>query len=99
MGLLIDDLVPQYGGCLLRSFKAVVNLVPVDVLGERIDVPRCRCAVVEVIRVFIHVQNQERTSEGQRLRVIPGPVNAETLVLRVDIENGPSTATRQTEDR
>ena len=48
----------------------MAHLVPVHVRDERVHVLRRRRAVVDRVRVLVHVQHQERRAERERLRVV-----------------------------
>src|SRR5215467_14890294 len=69
---------------------------PVEVVHERIDVPLGRGAVVELIRVLVHVERQDRRSACERVRVIGRPlIDEATVTMRVGQEYPPGAAAQR----
>src|SRR5262245_37156305 len=61
---------------------------PVDVLHERVDVLRCRGAVVQVVRVLVHVERQDRRRTRHAMRVIGRPlVHQFAVAVRIGEEH------------
>ena len=48
----------------LRVHVAAIDLLPIDVLHEGVNVFSRRCAVVHLIRVLIHIEHKQRQSSG-----------------------------------
>src|SRR5215467_1669938 len=80
---------------LFRPLQARIHFVPIDVSEECVDILRRRCAIVHLVRMLIHVQDEQRLSKGNRLRVIAGPIGAQLSSLKIVIEKGPPTASAQ----
>src|SRR5262249_9414660 len=65
---------------------------PVDVLHERVDVLRCRGAVVQVVRVLVHVERQDRRRARYAVRVVSRPLVHQFAVAVQVREKHPSRA-------
>src|SRR5690242_8237497 len=50
------------------------DLLPIDVLHEGVDVASRRRPVVEVVRVLVHIEDEERLTASRERGVIPRPV-------------------------
>src|SRR5262249_34821843 len=59
----------EHDGGLFSSLQTRIHFVPIDVYEERVNVlRRCR-PIVHLVRMLIHVQDEQRLSERDRLRV------------------------------
>src|SRR5262245_49090375 len=52
---------------------APVYFLPADVLEERVDIATCIGAIVDVVRVLVHVHHQHWAAAGEPLGVIRSP--------------------------
>src|SRR6185503_321835 len=86
---LAEDLASQ-------RVYALEHLFPVDVVEERVDVLRRGCAEVHVIRVLVHVHDEQRRRRGRRMHVVGHPVVLGRAELAVVAEDHPARAAAQT---
>src|SRR6266566_5137500 len=79
-------LVPRLGAPSYRLSRVFLmeprDVLPADVLHERIDVLRRRRPVIHVIRMLVHVEGEDRTAPGETVRVIGRPLIDELPVAR-----------------
>src|SRR5689334_20914026 len=53
-----------------RALEILLDDAPVQIVEERLDVLRAQAAVVQPVRVFVHVERQDRRRVPERERVL-----------------------------
>src|SRR3954466_6346914 len=86
---------PKQRARLLGRRQASVDGLPLHVLEERVDVLGRGGAVVDCVRVLVHVHDEEGQSASERLRVIAGPVAPHIAGQEVVVDDGPAAAAAQ----
>jgi hypothetical protein len=76
----------------LRADEAPLHLRPLEALEERVDVVLGGRAVVDRIRVLVHVHHQQRRAERHRIGVVAGPIDARAVGVEGPIEDRPPAA-------
>src|SRR5262245_38662025 len=80
---------------LLGPLEATVDLLPLDILEEGVDVLRRGCSVVDRVGVLVHVHDQERRAVRCGLGVVAAPVDAQLATLEVVVQHRPAASTSE----
>src|SRR5437660_12445771 len=83
----------------LRLLSAAAYFVPLDVLEEGVDVALGVRAVVDRVRVLVHIHDEQRRAPGETVRVVPQPVSVRGLLVRIEREDHPLRAAGAREAR
>src|SRR5207247_9064073 len=83
----------------LRLLGATAYFVPLDVLEEGVDVALGVRAVVDRVRVLVHIHDEQRRAPGETVRVVPQPVSVRGLLVRIEREDHPARPARVGEAR
>src|SRR5262245_36241220 len=78
-----------------RAHHASVDLVPVDVLHERVDVLRGRGPVVEMVGMLVHVEHEQGPAHRHVVHVVPRPVVVHLPGVQVVGEDHPTGSAGQ----
>ena len=84
--------MPPSASSLARAhlFHSAVNFIPIHVLHERVYVFGCRCAVVHMVGMLVHVEHEKRITHRRIVHVIPGPVVVNFAGVQVEGKNRPT---------
>src|SRR5712692_2921078 len=75
---------------LWHSLCSTVYFVPIHVLHESVHVFGSGCSIIHVIRMLVHVEDQQRIAQGRAVHVIPGPVVVNFPSVQIASKNHPA---------
>jgi hypothetical protein len=82
-------------GCTLGRLETTVNLVPLNVGEERVEIARDCSSKVDLITVLVHVHHEERYRSRQDLRVIARADRAQLTRIELHRQHDPTAATTE----
>lgn len=66
-----------------HRFGAAIDVVPINVLKKRVDVSPCVGAIVDRVRMLVHIHHEKRYAPSKAISVIPSPVVVDCIVAEI----------------
>src|SRR6185369_3057541 len=76
-------------------FNSAIDFIPIHVLYESVDVFRGGGTIIHMIRVFVHIEDQQRIAHCGVVHVIPGPIVVNFAGVHVVRKKCPARATTE----